>query len=187
MRGNLGAPCRACKRLCQSEQGTLQLSFWAQLPPTWSHAGTSLLREGESGTPSLPWPRMQGCWEHPYQHLHPAKAGRCCVGRCVLNRGAASGELLRVPDGIVDLIYYSFDLLRNIQQQNVIQAPSQQCRQLLDVQPGGWPFPSSFLGWIRGFFWGRRSLALHPRALLMCQWLVGTTGGCRSRAWVLFS
>ena len=59
---------------------------------------------------------------------------------------AASDEPLKVPDGTVDLIYYSFDLLRNIRQQNLIWAPSQRRSWLLEIQLGGWPFPSSLLG-----------------------------------------
>lgn len=60
----------------------------------------------------------------------------------MLHRGTTLDELLEVPDGTVDLIYCTFDLLQNIQQQNLIQARSQ----LLDVQLGGWPFLWAFPG-----------------------------------------
>lgn len=47
-----------------------------------------------------------------------------------------------MPDEIVDLIYYSFDLLQNIQQQKLVRAPSQHCSWLLEIQLGGWPLGS---------------------------------------------
>lgn len=178
MRGNLGAPCRVYKRLWQSEEGTLQLSFWAQLPLTWSHAGTSWLRNGGS-SPPCHGPRMLAlplC-------LHPTKAGWCCVGGCVLNRGTALDELLKVPDRIVDLIYCTFDLLQNTQQQNLIQAPSQHCRQLLGIHLGCWPFPWGFLGLSPG----KKVPGSLPKGSADVPVVLGTTGGCRSHAWVLLS
>lgn len=85
---------------------------------------TAWLWDGGSCIPSLPWVWMQGCWEYLCQHLYSTKTRSCCVGRCMLYGNAASHEPLKVQDGIVDLIYYSFVLLRNIHHQNLIQVPA---------------------------------------------------------------
>lgn len=117
-------PLARCTRACVSQSSAYcNFNFGYNFFLHKDVMETAWLWDGGSCMPSLPWVWMQGCWEYLCQHLCLTKT-RSCIGRSMLYGNAASDEPLKVPKEIVDLIYYSFDLLRNIHHQNLIHVPS---------------------------------------------------------------
>lgn len=94
----------------------------------------------------------------------------------MLNRGTALEELLKVPVGIVGLIYYSWDLLAA----NLIQAPSQTAAGC----SAGRLAISIGLPWVdQGFSLGKKVPGSSPKGSLCCGWWVpqedaGVMHGC---------